>query len=111
MVRRGRAVITWGDTKQRFDLKATTKSFGATALGWERKPGAAHYDVLRPFPGPICGAVIDRAGAGRPAAAERRIARIEWEPPETIVRRAGGSDNWPMTWADDGDLYTAYGDG
>src|SRR5574340_167112 len=32
-------------------------------------------------------------------------------PPETITRRAIGSDNWPLTWAGDGDIYTAYGDG
>ncbi len=30
---------------------------------------------------------------------------------ETVVRRAAGSDNWPLTWADDDNLYTAYGDG
>jgi hypothetical protein len=29
----------------------------------------------------------------------------------THVRRALGSDNWPVTWADDGHLYTAWGDG
>lgn len=29
------------------------------------------------------------------------IKEIVWAPPETIVRRAKGSDNWPMTWADD----------
>jgi CubicO group peptidase (beta-lactamase class C family) len=39
------------------------------------------------------------------------IKGIEWAPPETIIRRAAGSDNWPMTWADDDALYTAYGDG
>ncbi len=39
------------------------------------------------------------------------IEKILWAPPETIVRRAKGSDNWPMTWADDDWLYTAYGDG
>ena len=33
VIRRGRAVIAWGDTKHRFDLKSSTKSFGATALG------------------------------------------------------------------------------
>ena len=26
-------------------------------------------------------------------------------------RLASGSDNWPMTWADDGHQYTAWGDG
>ncbi|MHC4949055.1 MAG: hypothetical protein ACYTG1_12490, partial [Planctomycetota bacterium] len=29
----------------------------------------------------------------------------------TVERRAPGSDNWPTTWADDGHLYTAWGDG
>src|SRR5262245_49966606 len=39
------------------------------------------------------------------------IKEIIWSPKETIVRKASGSDNWPMTWADDDGLYTAYGDG
>jgi CubicO group peptidase (beta-lactamase class C family) len=39
------------------------------------------------------------------------IRRIGWAPKETIVRKARGSDNWPLTWADDDHLYTAYGDG
>lgn len=38
------------------------------------------------------------------------IATLQWAPAETIVRQAKGGDNWPMTWADDGHLYTAYGD-
>lgn len=37
------------------------------------------------------------------------ITAVEWN--STIVRRAGGSDNWPITWGDDDNLYTAYGDG
>jgi CubicO group peptidase (beta-lactamase class C family) len=39
------------------------------------------------------------------------ITGIRWAPRETIVRHAPGSDNWPLTWADDDALYTAYGDG
>ncbi|MBI4605989.1 MAG: DUF5060 domain-containing protein [Planctomycetes bacterium] len=39
------------------------------------------------------------------------IASLAWAPPEAIVRKAKGSDNWPLTWADDGHLYAAYGDG
>jgi CubicO group peptidase (beta-lactamase class C family) len=39
------------------------------------------------------------------------ISQIEWAPKAAIVRLAQGSDNWPMTWADDDALYTAYGDG
>jgi hypothetical protein len=39
------------------------------------------------------------------------IHGLDWAPSTTIVRRAPGSDNWPMTWGDDDALYTAYGDG
>jgi CubicO group peptidase (beta-lactamase class C family) len=39
------------------------------------------------------------------------IRRVRFDPPESIIRKAPDSDNWPMTWADDGNLYTAYGDG
>ena len=47
------------------------------------------------------------------------ITAVDWEP--EVVRDAqgktmpsgkkDGSDNWPLTWSDDGHLYTAYGDG
>ncbi len=33
ITRGGKLVMSWGDMKQRYDLKSTTKSFGATALG------------------------------------------------------------------------------
>jgi len=39
------------------------------------------------------------------------IEKIEWAPKDEIIRRASGSDNWPITWADDDNQYTAYGDG
>jgi CubicO group peptidase (beta-lactamase class C family) len=39
------------------------------------------------------------------------ITYLEWAPKDQIVRKAKGSDNWPLTWADDDHLYTAYGDG
>lgn len=39
------------------------------------------------------------------------IKEISWAPKADIIRRAEGSDNWPMTWTDDDALYTAYGDG
>lgn len=44
------------------------------------------------------------------------IEEIEWAPKSAIIYRAkgkgrDGSDNWPLTWADDDSLYTAYGDG
>ena len=39
------------------------------------------------------------------------IQVVEWADEKTIARRTEGSDNWPITWGDDGALYAAYGDG
>jgi len=39
------------------------------------------------------------------------IREVKWAPKICIVRHAKGSDNWPLTWADDDRQYTAYGDG
>jgi len=50
------------------------------------------------------------------------ITGLEWAPASTIVRKGfnhgadgwrtrNACDNWPITWADDDCLYTAYGDG
>ncbi|MCA9173195.1 MAG: serine hydrolase [Planctomycetales bacterium] len=75
---------------------------------WKREPRAAHYDVLRPFLEPIVQSVSVN-DAPRPRSAE--MLGIKWSPRESIVRLAKGSDNWPTTWADDDQLYTAYGDG
>jgi CubicO group peptidase (beta-lactamase class C family) len=85
---------------------------------WKRTSDE-HYDVLKPFFENI--ALATRAGAGGHGSAVKPsgppypkssvIKEIKWAPPSTIIRRAKGGDNWPMTWADDGALYTAYGDG
>ena len=83
---------------------------------WKRTEGADHYEVLKPFLLPIVAAANGKAsGAAPPSAAPYPpspvIKGVEWAPADTIVRFANGSDNWPMTWADDDALYTAYGDG
>jgi hypothetical protein len=39
------------------------------------------------------------------------IKNIVWAPVDTIARKAAGSDNWPITWADDDAIYTTWGDG
>ena len=89
---------------------------------WERDPKARHYEVLQPFLGPIVASVVDAARTpdgsairstsdNAPYPPSRIITGIEWAPKESIIRLAKGSDNWPITWASDGNLYTAYGDG
>ncbi|MGH7997185.1 MAG: serine hydrolase [Opitutaceae bacterium] len=57
--------------------------------------------------------VRDLRGRGPvpPYPASPVIKSVVWAPPATVVRRARGSDNWPVTWGADGALYTAYGDG
>ena len=50
-----------------------------------------------------------RSGQAYPASTV--IKKIEWALKGEIIRRASGSDNWPITWADDNNLYVAYGDG
>jgi CubicO group peptidase (beta-lactamase class C family) len=39
------------------------------------------------------------------------VSSVEFAPKDSVVQLARGSDTWPITWADDGNLYTAYGDG
>jgi hypothetical protein len=63
------------------------------------------------------GAAGADAGAGFPYPRSETITGITWDP--DVVRigtpgnggRDGTGDNWPITWADDGNLYTTYGDG
>lgn len=85
---------------------------------WKRTQGADHYEVLKPFLLPIAAAAGTKPASKNnsdPSAAPYPpspvIQGIEWAPPDTIIRQARGSDNWPLTWADDDALYTAYGDG
>lgn len=40
-----------------------------------------------------------------------RIERIQFAEKDEIVRRASGSDNWPVTWRANGEMVGAYGDG
>ena len=81
-----------------------------------------HYDVLKPFFEPIAAAVRDFgrssdtwskrvSPASAPYPKSSVIKDVVWAPASTIIRRAPGGDNWPMTWGDDDAQYTAYGDG
>jgi len=70
------------------------------------------YASIEPFIEPIALSVKTKSGRGAaPYLPSPVIKDIEWAPAETIIRKAKGSDNWPITWADDDNLYTTYGDG
>jgi len=61
--------------------------------------------------------VMDSFSLRAPCPPSPVITSVTWDPPGQVRRlamgekRKDGSDNWPLTWADDGHLYTAYGDG
>jgi len=73
---------------------------------WKRTD-KEHYAVLKPFLDPLVASIQIKS----PVPQSTVITGVEWAPASTIIRRAKGGDNWPMTWADDDALYTAYGDG
>jgi CubicO group peptidase (beta-lactamase class C family) len=66
--------------------------------------GLDHFVVA-----PVLGAITNKRTP--PCPPSRVVKAVDWAPVVTIVRRAKGSDNWPLTWADDDALYTTYGDG
>jgi CubicO group peptidase (beta-lactamase class C family) len=90
--------------------------------GQELAPAPREGDVLQRFHDPrakILLAPLIRAVETPPARPSAEapyppspiITGMEWAPRGSIIRLAPGSDNWPLTWADDDDLYAAYGDG
>jgi CubicO group peptidase (beta-lactamase class C family) len=81
------------------------------------EPGLGFWGGIEKYVfNPVMGAVEGYApGRGLVEAApyprSPAVERVHFGPRVSIERRAEGSDNWPLAWADDGNLYTAYGDG
>lgn len=76
----------------------------------DRRGWKARLDyIVRPL--------VDSLATRPPVPPSPVITSIEWDPPGQVRRTVlggktrDGSDNWPLTWADDDQLYTAYGDG
>lgn len=78
--------------------------------GFDDSRGAI-YSRLRPFI-EILALAVDpvRAQLKPPYPPSAVIEEIEWAPVDTIRRQGSDCDNFPSTWADDDNLYTAYGD-
>jgi CubicO group peptidase (beta-lactamase class C family) len=68
--------------------------------------GGIHNYILSPLMD-----AVDAGGTPPPYPQSAVIGGVEFEPGSAIRCAAPGSDNWPLTWADDGHLYTSYGDG
>jgi len=74
IVRHGRLVFAWGDPKVKYDLKSTTKSFGATALGLAIGDGKI--------------ALEDLAGKHHPQIAKAVAPQAGWAEKITIFHLA-----------------------
>ena len=72
-------------------------SAGAAGGGQDTPPGDAGRPGVRPAVPP-------------PYPPSPVLRGVRWEF-DRIVRAAPGSDLWPIAWADDGALYTSWGDG
>jgi len=59
--------------------------------------------------GPV--AAASNASLKPPYPPSSVIRKVTFAPGASIVRKALGSDIWPLTWGDDDEQYTAYGDG
>jgi len=77
------------------------------------KKGTGYFSASTDPPGPLSGGRGPRGERGRRGDEKSSLSpfSLKWAAKETIIRKARGSDNWPVTWADDGHLYAAYGDG
>jgi CubicO group peptidase (beta-lactamase class C family) len=95
--------------------------FGATLAETDHDPKAYHEPYWLYLFDPLMGAMADKPAKTAPQGntpamtapypPSSVIARLEWAPKDTIIHQALGSDNWPLTWAEDDALYGAYGDG
>ena len=93
------------------DLVVSRISGDGPKASWDRK-WSGHYEVLKPFLEPIAAAATgSESESAAPYPPSPIIGEVRWAPPDTVVRKASGSDNWPITSAADGTMYTAYGDG
>jgi hypothetical protein len=59
----------------------------------------------------LCVSFYPAASVGPPCPPSPVIEKMVWASANTIIRRAAGSDNLPVTWADDDAIYITWGDG
>jgi CubicO group peptidase (beta-lactamase class C family) len=85
---------------------------GGAMTGPEQFWGAIEKYVFDPVidavEGYSPGAGLVEAGPYPPSPV---IREIRFGEKSSIIRKSRDSDNWPLTWASDDNLYTAYGDG
>jgi hypothetical protein len=102
-------------------LKIIVVRFGEVLADTAHEPKGFHEPYRKFLFEPLMDAITGEAAESTPVSAGEAVPQpyppspvirdLTWAPASTIIRLAEGSDNWPVTWADDDALYTAYGDG
>jgi len=106
------AYWSWGLYESLIFVVPSLDIVAARAGGSWHKDWSSSYKVLEPFFEPIVASVKEvELMSSAPYPPSPVITGIHWAPASAIIRKGEGSDNWPLTWADDDNLYTAYGDG
>ncbi|MEZ4657113.1 MAG: Ig-like domain-containing protein [Caldilineaceae bacterium] len=86
---------------------------------WQNAPSGVYTLAARGVSDSGAASVLGRAQVlvqrasqpGEPVPPSPVIIDVSWAPTATITRIGVDSDNWTPTWADDGHLYSGYGDG
>src|SRR5262249_51868852 len=102
-------------------LNVIVVRFGATLAETGHKPKDFHEPYRQYLFEPLMEALTDphvkplprsnTSAMSAPYPPSPVIERLEGAQTNTIIRQASGSDNGPLTWAEDDALYGAYGDG
>ena len=79
ITRHGRLVLAWGDPRQRYDLKSTTKSFGSIALGSPSRTASCSWRTRR--------SDITRRWASRRRERADRLAGRDHHPAPGVADR------------------------
>jgi CubicO group peptidase (beta-lactamase class C family) len=74
---------------------------------WSGSRHPSFYNVINPF----LLYIVQSVSYSAPYPQSDKITSLTWAPASSVVRKAEGSDTFPMTWADDGNLYTSFADG
>ncbi|MBI4873086.1 MAG: serine hydrolase [Acidobacteria bacterium] len=79
--------------------------------GGAMNPPGGKAGFWRPLVDEVIRPVVEAVAEPAPYPPSSAIRGVTFAPASEIVRKAVGSDNWPLTWMDDGAQFTSYGDG
>jgi hypothetical protein len=83
----------------------------AVRMGWMLEKTDSHREVWQTIAKLLAIPLVEAITHQSPYPPSDVIDRVEFAPESEIKIDGEDSDNWPITWAEDGEQYTSYGDG